>query len=136
MLILPNLQFPSFFNYPVLRRKIYLVKPDILKLKLRIISIARNNFLLAVIYIYPWKYKFTNNNRAKDDFPHPEQAKSIVEEIKQSRLLKISHFVKTLDKDDSFFMIGNITPYEINIYRTLLVDTFNSISSFRKTVQV
>lgn len=126
-------EFP-FYNYTVFRKKIQLDKPDVLKLTSPRTSTPRNNLVLGVVNAYP--FKLYNNNRAKVDFPHPEQAKSMVEEIKQSRLLKISHFVKTLDKDDSFFMIGNITPYEINIYRTLLVDTFNSISSFRKTVQV
>ena len=41
--------------------------------------------------------------------------------------MKITNFIKSLQKSDTYFVIQNITSYEINIYRTLLSDSFNQM---------
>ena len=70
--------------------------------------------------------------RAKNDISYPERSKSLVEEIKQMRLMKITNFINSLQKTDSFFVINNITNYEVNIYRTLLTDSFNQMKIMKK----
>ena len=47
--------------------------------------------------------------------------------------MKITNFIKSLQKSDIYFVIQNITNYEINIYRTLLSDSFNQMQTMVKT---
>ena len=57
----------------------------------------------------------------------PERMKSLVEEIKDTRSLKISSFIKGLQNEDNFFVISNITDYEINKFRLILNKSFDQI---------
>ena len=41
--------------------------------------------------------------------------------------MKITNFIQSLQRTDSFFAINNISNYEVNIYRTLLTDSFNQM---------
>ena len=56
--------------------------------------------------------KFNNliNKRAKTDFIEPERMKSLVEEIKQTRLMKITNFIKSLHRTDTCLLYTSPSP--------------------------
>jgi GINS complex subunit 2 len=67
---------------------------------------------------------------AEDDFDNSLKIKSLIENIKQIRISKLNTFIKSLDKKDTSFILNNITSYELNIFRPILVSGFNKFAEF------
>ena len=70
--------------------------------------------------------------KAKEDFEDAMQSKSLLEDIKQVRLSKLTKIVKDLNKQDSYVIFDNITDYELNIFRPLAGEAFNKLNELKK----
>jgi len=71
--------------------------------------------------------------KAKDDFEDAMQSKSLLEDIKQVRLSKLTKFVKDLNKQNSYVFFNNITDYELNIFRPMIGEAYNRLNDLKKT---
>lgn len=53
------------------------------------------------------------------------KAKSLIEDLKQVRLSKITNRIHKLEHNSQFAQMNNITTYEINVIRPLLIGAFD-----------
>jgi len=69
---------------------------------------------------------------ALDDMENYQSARSIIEEIRQIRAIKLNNGFKGLKETEMFVQFDMITEYELNSYRKTLGETFKELAKYRE----
>lgn len=72
------------------------------------------------------------SNKASDDFYDSMKSKSLIEDIKQLRLSKLTNFIKQLSVQNTYLIFDNITDYELSIMRPLIGESYNKLTQLNK----
>ena len=69
---------------------------------------------------------------ALEDMENYQNARSIIEELRQIRAIKLNNSFKALKENEMFIQFDMITEFELNSYRKTLGETFKELAKYRE----
>ena len=113
-----RLTIPMYYEEEYLAKKVEEEMSD----KVGLTSLPENFFEIFLIL----------SNKAADDFYDSMKSKSLIEDIKQLRLSKLTNFIKQLERSSTYLVFDHITDYELSLMRPMIGEAYNKLAQLNK----